>query len=312
MKASKDHAFGGRSTDLKLSLVEGYLNAFTLALNGKYQLWYIDAFAGTGERTVHHAAADGNLLEESSEARIERLRGSARIALEVDPPFDRLIFVDNKRSHVQALEDLALEYPERNVTVLRGDANKMIVQAIKSQDWSGVRAVMFLDPYGMHVEWDTLREIQSTRAIDVWYLVSLAGLFRQAAKNHNSLSGQKRNAINRMLGTNDWEKEWYSPKRHGTLFEFFDEDYQAEILSTESSHSRTANVEDIESFVLSRLKGLFPSVLKPLRLRNSGGVSMFSLFFSVSNPDPLAIGLATRIANHMLKAGNSSQVRSRK
>ncbi|TIN59694.1 MAG: hypothetical protein E5Y29_29475, partial [Mesorhizobium sp.] len=39
-----DHEFGNLSTDLKLSLVEEYLGAFTTALRSKFaELWYIDA-----------------------------------------------------------------------------------------------------------------------------------------------------------------------------------------------------------------------------------------------------------------------------
>ena len=39
---------------------------------------------------------------------------------------------------------------------------------------------MFLDPYGMEVEWKTLQAVAATRAIDVWFLFPLAGLYRQA------------------------------------------------------------------------------------------------------------------------------------
>jgi hypothetical protein len=42
-----------------------------------------------------------------------------------------------------------------------------------------------------------------------------------------------------------------------------------------------------------------------------GGVPMSALFFAISNPAPKAIGLATKIADHILKTGRSSQVRPR-
>jgi len=60
-----EHEFGGVSTDLKLSIVEDYLRAFTTALRSKFrELVYIDAFAGTGERTVRYAADELSLLDE--------------------------------------------------------------------------------------------------------------------------------------------------------------------------------------------------------------------------------------------------------
>jgi three-Cys-motif partner protein len=72
------------------------LGAFTRALRGKFPaLWYIDAFAGTGERIERVPAARfmGRIV---SPAGVIRHRGSAKIAIDVAPPFDRLIFVEQK------------------------------------------------------------------------------------------------------------------------------------------------------------------------------------------------------------------------
>lgn len=295
-----EHEFGGVSTDLKLSLVEGYLQAFTTALKGRFELWYIDAFAGTGERTVKHKGHEGGLGVEPAEARVERLKGSARIALDTQPGFDRIVFIDANKRHAEALKQLAGERLGRDVEVVRAKANEAVMVEIERKNWSGIRAVMFLDPYGMHVDWTTLQAIASTKAIDVWYLVSLSGLFRQATKDGRALSEQKRKAICRMLGTTEWENEWYRESIQASLF-----------ADSEPERFRVVSVTEIEAYVRKRLKTIFPSVSAPLTLKNSQNVPMFSLFFAVSNPEPKAIGLATKIANHLLRAGNSSHVRSR-
>ena len=193
-----DHEFGSLSTDLKLSLVEDYLKAFTQALHAKFpELWYIDAFAGTGERTVRIAGANATDLAPAVEERIERRRGSARIALDVTPRFSRYIFMDKMKRHCTALRELANEYPGRSIDIVRGDANEAIKAELASQRWVGKRAVMFLDPYGMDVAWSTLEAIRKTEAIDVWYLVSLAGMFRQAT--HDPRNSRQRNG-RRSLG----------------------------------------------------------------------------------------------------------------
>ena len=199
-KSPSEHEFGSVSTDLKLSMVAGYLQAFTAALQNKpyptkpFKLWYIDAFAGTGERTVKLAAKEADLLHESQEERIEARRGSAQIAIDTVPAFNRLIFMERKKKHVVALNELAARYPDRQITVIRGDANIAIKEATKNSDWQGIRAVMFLDPYGMGVEWETLEAIKQTKAIDVWYLVSLSGLYRQATHRSSKLDEKKRAA----------------------------------------------------------------------------------------------------------------------
>lgn len=285
-----DHAFGNVSTDLKLTKIEEYLKAFATALRPQFsELWYIDAFAGTGERVVKQEATPDDLLP-GLEEKIERRRGSARIALDVQPAFDRVVFMEKKRSYCKALEALREQYPGRQIDIVKGDANEAVTSAIRDIRWAGKRAVMFLDPYGMELNWTTLEKIRATEAIDVWYLVSLAGLFRQATLDPTKLDEKKRAAITRMLGTDDWFDAWYDAPQKHDLLGVFDE-----------AHQRTANVEQIEKFVGDRLGKLFPKVLKPLRLKNGRGVPMFSLFLAISNPSGKAIGLATRIGNSILK-----------
>jgi three-Cys-motif partner protein len=198
--AISDHEFGGVSTDLKLSMVHDYLSAFTRALESKFsERWYIDAFAGTGERTVRLDAIAANLFNEETPDRVERRRGSAQLAIDTAPPFNRLIFMDQKAKHCEALRALAKAHPEKRIDVLQGEANAEIRRLIANHSWASTRAVMFLDPYGMSVEWETLRAIRGTGAIDVWYLVSLAGLFRQAARDESALDEKKSAALTRML-----------------------------------------------------------------------------------------------------------------
>jgi three-Cys-motif partner protein len=295
-----DHEFGSQDTDLKLSIVEGYLKAFTTALKGRFsELWYIDAFAGTGHRTVRVAARDGDLFDEPAPERVEQRRGSAQIAIDVTPPFDRLIFMEQRPRHCLALNALKELHKERNIDVVEGDANQHIRSEIEWDGWQEVRAVMFLDPYGMDVDWDTLRAVAKTEAIDVWYLFSLSGLYRQAARRAEAIDETKRAAITRMLGTSAWEKELYSEEPQRTLFEH------------KGQLQRTADVQGLERYVKARLETIFAKVLDPLRLPTDRLPQRFSLFFAISNPAPAAVRLASKIAGHILKAGNSSQVRPR-
>jgi three-Cys-motif partner protein len=178
-----DHEFGAQHTDLKLSIVESYLKAYTKALRFYFeQLWYIDAFAGTGSRTVRVVAREGDLIDAPVPERVEQRRGSARIAIEIVPKFHRLISIDSKPAHCAALRDLAAQHPDREIAVVEGDANRAIQSEIAWDGWKYTRAVMFLDPYGMDVEWATLEAIADTEAIDVWFLFSLSGLYRQATR----------------------------------------------------------------------------------------------------------------------------------
>jgi three-Cys-motif partner protein len=96
-----DHEFGDQHTELKLSIVEKYLRAFSTALRGKFdELWYIDAFAGTGSRTVRHELRPADLIDPAEPERIERRRGSASIAIDVVPPFDFIVFIELRWSRM--------------------------------------------------------------------------------------------------------------------------------------------------------------------------------------------------------------------
>lgn len=294
-----DHYFGSGLTDLKLSMVGDYLQAFTTALSQRpFERWYIDAFAGTGERTVKLAEQKANLFSPPIEEKIERRRGSARIALDTHPPFNRLIFLETKKRHIRALEELKAEYVERGlykpdqIRILREDANTALQRAAQWNGWRNVRAAMFLDPYGMGVEWATLQAIQATKAIDLWYLVSLSGLYRQATRQVSKLDEKKRAAITRMLGTDEWEQAWYEGPSSTGLFPELVGDAE-----------RTADLNRIEGYVRRRLETLFPTVLGPKRLHNDRGAPMFSLYFAISNPAPSAKRVAAPIARHILGSG---------
>ncbi len=250
-----DHEFGAQHTELKLSIVESYLKAFTTALKQHFpQLWYIDAFAGTGSRTVRVEAREGGLFDAPTSERVEQRRGSAQIAIDVDPKFDRLVFMDTKPTYCAALRDLADRHQDRDIVVVEGDANRAIQSEMAWDGWKRTRAVMFLDPYGMDVEWATLEAIAATEAIDVWFLFSLSGLYRQATRRSSDIDPSKRAAITRILGTNAWEKELYSDVGQRDLFD------------ERQEKQRTPDVRGLERYVKARLETIFPKVFEPLQL----------------------------------------------
>ena len=92
-----EHTFGGDWTDVKLSRLKKYLNAyrqiFTRNPAARYlKTWYVDAFAGTGSRTARKAVQEPALFADVYED-IETTQyqdGSAKIALSLSEPFERL------------------------------------------------------------------------------------------------------------------------------------------------------------------------------------------------------------------------------
>lgn len=283
--ADDEHSFGGLWTLNKLEALEKYLVAFNTALSRQnFKRIYIDAFAGTGRCDI---TVDG---EKTS------VDGSARRALSANPSFDKFCFIELKAKKLAALRALEAEYPGKSIEVIRDDANVALKALCGKYDWRNTRAVLFLDPYGMHVEWSTLEAIAKTGAIDVWYLFPYSGLYRQAAKNADAMDSDKEDSITRILGTDEWRQEFYAPQRQASLF------------GAESGDEREADHHDMLKYVSMRLKGLFPAVTDPKILYQAGdskspsGAPLFALYFAASNPKPNAYGLAIRIAKDVLNA----------
>ena len=173
-----EHRFGGPWTEIKLDAVEYYLTCYTKALRAtSFDLWYIDAFAGSGERTVEQET--GGLFERRPIAiTTETLAGSARRALSVEPTFHHFVFIERDQKRCLALNSLKSEYPHRDIRCLTGEANDELKNLVRLNPWRRKengpgRAVVFLDPYSLQVEWATLKALAETRVMDVWYLFPL-------------------------------------------------------------------------------------------------------------------------------------------
>jgi len=173
MVSRSSHRFGGAWTEEKLRVLQGYLSAYTTVLkNSPYSKGYIDAFAGPGYRDAPDRS--DFLPDLSGEEPQTLLDGSARIALRTKPPFDGFVFIERHAGRRAQLENLKDEFPEHreNIQVRAGDANQQI-QSMCASAWSHRRAVLFLDPYGMQVEWKTIEAVAATKAIDMWLLFPL-------------------------------------------------------------------------------------------------------------------------------------------
>ncbi len=296
-EARVKHVFGSSETERKLGCLRGYLSAYSIALSKQnFARVYIDAFAGTGDRTETRAVLPS--IFTSNEESIEEITtpGSARIAIDTTPAFHSVALIENDPEKVGALRKIAEEYPDRRVHIREGDANAEVQRICNRYSWKEerMRGVIFLDPYGMEVSWETVEAIARTEALDCWYFFPLSGLYRNAPKDPLKLDQSKIDALNRVFGTDSWRQDWYASGEASA-------DLLGDLFVRER---RIFDVDKIEDWVHARLKTIFKgTVLKPLRLKHANGAPMASLFFAVSNPSKAAVKVASDIANHILKAG---------
>jgi three-Cys-motif partner protein len=281
------HQFGGPWTVEKLDALRAYLIGYAQALkNQPFRRYYIDAFAGTGDRAVKRQEAAS--LMEIPELDV-MTNGSARLALEIEPPFDRYIFIEKRRRRSSALEHLKSEFSDRTMEILNEDANEAVRRICRDTNWRSNRAVLFLDPYGMQVFWETLVDVAATEAIDLWMLYPTGmGLNRLLTKD-GDIPSEWQETLDRSLGTPSCRQAFYRIEETTDLFG---------LASTD--RVKDAGTEKFEAFLLDRLRTIFNGVApETVPLKNSRGQVMYLLCFACGNPR--GANLAVRIARSVIR-----------
>jgi three-Cys-motif partner protein len=217
-----EHHFGGPWTELKLDAVCYYLECYTKALSQRqFDLWYVDVFAGTGDRT--NEKLTGGLLERQPMRWVtETLPGSAKRAMSIKPPFKHFIFNESDDDHQKALREIKRENKSLDIEIIGDDANVAIKEIFSRQVWKrgafgGARAVVFLDPYALQVDWVTLEFLAKTQCADVWYLFPLHDVTRQLAKKLSGV-GTKEKRLDKVLGP-AWRELYELPPPRNKMFE---------------------------------------------------------------------------------------------
>ena len=283
--------YGGAWTQEKLEVLGRYLRAYTNALKNQKQFKriYIDAFAGTGEVILpstdsEHQDMFSELLDEET---LDFLEGSARIALGTDPQFDKYVFIEKSPKRADKLKCLREEFPElsEKIVIKNRDANTYLQDVCGS--WPrDYRAVLFLDPFGMQVEWETIECIAATKAVDFWYLFPIGAVSRLLVTD-GVISDAWRKRLDVLFGEESWFDYFYESQNIPNLFEVRNE------------IKRTADFEAIKDYFLRRLNEVFIKVApNALLLRNSKNSPIFLLCFAASNKNGAKI--AVKIANHIL------------
>lgn len=295
-------AFGDEHTRKKLETVEKYLGAFTTALKKQsFTLLYVDACAGSGS-SIPKSALAGLQTSEWQSALLEDAEpvvdtdqiivGSAIRALGVKPPFDKYLFNDVKPSNVRALQKRVKDdfgHLEDRVTITRFDANEMLAEMCDRTNWRSSRAVVFLDPFGLQIRFETLQKLARTKAVDLWYLVPVFAMYRQVRGDGGVLDDGGR-SVDEALGTSSWRNVVaVEEKGQSNLFG-----------ETKSVSKRAVDIAWFENVAKERLKFAFDGrVVDHVLPLGRNGLHEFSLMFAWANPSDRA-RLAAKLASAVL------------
>jgi three-Cys-motif partner protein len=165
-----------------------YIDAFTTSMKDKKwtSLHYIDLFAGAGlERLKDSGELDW---------------GSPMIAAKAPNQFDRLHLCEKKKHKYEALNS-RISQIKPGSQILHGDANEKINEIVPAIS-QGSLALAFLDPSGLHLEFDTLKVLSDIRADFIIFFPDHLDALRNW--EHNYLDNPNSN-LDRCLGKgSDW------------------------------------------------------------------------------------------------------------
>jgi three-Cys-motif partner protein len=298
MGSSKQlNKFGGNWTNTKLEVLKKYLSAYaTILSKTSFKFAYIDAFAGTGyvKDKSKKQNTEKSLIEYDEEVQ-EYFKGSAKIALESKPRFNKYIFIELDDKKVKQLKEvIKAEHKDLEIDIeLKNDDANVVIQELCRRNWKEHRAVLFLDPFGMEVKWKTIELIANTKAIDLWILFPLGiSVNRMLMKNRKEIPKKWSDDLDKIFGNNDWFNEFYEQKNEQTLF------------GVNDTITKTATFDRIAKYYIKRLNEIFCGVVKePMYLYNSTNNPIFLLCFASANErgSKTAIKIAKDIIGKMLK-----------
>lgn len=275
----------------KLGRLDEYLRAYMKIL--AKQTWakpvYVDAFAAAGQAEIRTSGPQqprqlslAGAADAESQLR-DVIDGSPLIALSVQPAFYACVFVERDPARLAALAELKKRFPDRRVRVHEGDCNeylrdKFAVVDLKRQKY---RAVVFLDPFGMHVPWSTIELLAKTRAVEVIinFPVGMA-IQRLLPRNHTKLTEATRKKLDDYFGDPAWFDVVYPKNR--------------DMFGGDVVGKADDAADQLVDWYRARLKAAFGFVSPARLIRNSRGGHLYYLVFAGPNAN------GAKIASHIL------------
>lgn len=296
---NQDGKVGPRARE-KLDCLGAYLTAYATILSKKEWCtgyFYLDAFAGCGESEVRkpekvdvsESSLYPLLMLETLDDPEERefIQGSPLMALQSMPKFTEYYFVEIDSERASQLRMSLSEYEgDRKFRVIPGSASEILSRFARSPklDWRTQRAVVFLDPFGMQVQWRTIQELAQTKAIEI-FLNFPVGMGIQRLLPKTGVTSNHRQQLNEYFGSSEWESELY--KSHTDMF------------GDESVEKVQKSGDHLALWYRDRLKQEFGYAAAPRLIRNTTGGHLYYLIFAGPNKT------GAKIADHILKQGET-------
>ncbi|MCX6165374.1 MAG: three-Cys-motif partner protein TcmP [Ignavibacteriae bacterium] len=263
---NQNNRFGGFWTEEKIDIFIKYVKAYLKIMTKQnFKLIYFDGFAGSGEIE----SKNYNSLIEGVAIKVLNLESVKKFLVELN------------NSKLKKLEKKIKKCTknDKNIVYVGDDCNKKIVDMSKYMRRNEfTRAVAFIDPYGLEVNWNSISVFKDL-GVDMWILIPTGGVNRML-KNDGNIKESWMEKLSSFLGlTKEEIKEYfYKEEIHNTLFG----DYTQTIKETKA-------VQKVLELYEEQLKTVFKYVSKGFPLKNSRGSIMFHFLLATNNASGLKI-----------------------
>ena len=220
-------------------------------------VYYIDAFAGTGKPKA------------KDEERF--IDGSPIRALTIKYPFSKYFFIEKSSWRINKLGSLKEKFSNLKIEIIKGDCNKLLLKFIPNLSYNSYRrALVFLDPFGMSLDWNVIEQLASTKTIEIFLNLPLMAMNRVCLMNNpDKLTKEKIDQMNKLWGSEEWQHLTYSELP--TLF------------GNKQKIKNDIDAKKISDSFVKRLKSIFSYVSSPLIMRNSNNGPLYCLIFAGHN-----------------------------
>lgn len=288
--------WGGAWTEKKLDAFEKYVKAYLTimkkcAIEYGWTLFYFDAFAGNGSReeiteednTEATLFANEEIEEITEQA---SYKGAAERVLGIDIDgfsFDYYYFVDKNEKSLQTLEErLKKRFPNkaRCMAFKPGDANERILELVDyAKSHPKCAVLILLDPFGMQLNWETLRILKVIKHIDLWILVPSGVIINRLLTRNGKILCPERLKKSFGMPIDKIQNYFYKEVKEPSLF--------GEITRQQK---RDKTISKIAQLYMDLLGKEFAYVIdKPLVLRNSMNCPIFHFVFASHNETAVKI-----------------------
>ena len=203
------------------------------------------------------------------------------------PIFNYYYFIDKQECSIQKLEQKLhskLDLSNKKVSFRAGDANLMILELAKAMKSKKYAALVFLDPFGMQINWKSIESLRDTRT-DIWILIPTGVIINRLLDKRGELKFEDKLETFFGLSIEEIKSIFYKKSTYKTLFG------DEEIITKVSEP-----IGKIAKLYSQRLNTIWKYVTEmPLRLDNRNGVPIFHFVFASNSPSAL------KIANQIIK-----------